>query len=280
MVAALIVNFAILFTIPAILRIRAERFLKNPHFERWADRFGVALTLDNTPYIREHLATGMKWRHRGGFIGMLIANTPGLISAITQKSSGVPSIAGLPFTGYLVGTALAEGIRWRQGLVGTTRASLARRTPADYVARWGRGLLVGLVVASAAIAPATYRQATSGGYRLGIATSGLLVLVVAGLVEWALRAIAVRPQAMVGRDMIAADNAVRSYCSHVLVGLGIAVVAVSVLPTAGDLIVDWRGLTKTILNWLIFLAPTTLIGVGYHVAMTNPWRHSTSVVTA
>ena len=223
MVAALIVNFAILFTIPAILRIRAERFLKSPHVDRWADRFGVALTLDNTPYIREHLATGMKWRHRGGFIGMLIANTPGLISAITQKSSGVPSVAGPPFTGYLVGTALAEGIRWRQGLVGTTRASLARRTPADYVARWGRGLLVGLVVASAAIAPATYRQATSGGYRLGIATSGL--------------------------------------------------------PTAGDLIVDGRGLTKTILNWLIFLAPTTLIGVGYHVAMTNPWRHSTSVVT-
>ena len=79
---------------------------------------------------------------------------------------------------------------------------------------------------------------------------------------------------MVDRDLIAADNGVRSFSSHVLVGLGIAVVAVSILPTAGDLILDWRGLTKTILSWLIFIGPTALIGVGYHVAMTNPWRHS------
>lgn len=280
MIAALMVNLIVLFTIPAILRVRAERFLKSPHFERWAGRFGIQLTADNTPYIREHLATGMKWRHRGGFIGMAVAAVPALISSVTQESSGLPSIAGLPFVGYLGGTAIAERVRWRQGLVGTPRASLTRRTPADYVARWGRGLLVMLVAASAVIAPMAYSDAPSGRHRLGIATSTLLVLAVVGLIEWALRAIAVRPQAMVDQDMLAADNAVRSYSSHVLVGLGIAVAAISVLPMAGDLILDWRGFTKTVLSWVFFVTPTSLIGVGYYVAMTSPWRHSSAAVVA
>jgi hypothetical protein len=275
----LLITVALFIGIPAMVRLRAAALLTSPRFEQWARRFGLTLTAATTNYVRTHLAIGMRWRHRGGAIGFGVACVPSVIQTVLNRSIGMPSLSGLMFLGYLGGTALAEGVRWRRGLVGVARATLDRRSVADYVAGWTRLTMWTLLVIGVVLVPIAYADAFNQRTRLGVVITGFVVVIAGGLTEWALRAIARRPQAATDADLVAADNALRSYSSPILVGLAIGVIAYALMPLAGDRIVNWGGLAKTIATWVVILGPLLLITLARYIGCDQPWTHRSAATS-
>jgi hypothetical protein len=189
----------------------------------WALAMGFELTPQNGPMVITYLIRTRTLRATGAVIGLL---TPIGYAALVGRPLPVPFDWGLidALVGYLVGAVVGElTIKRPRGDV--QAASLQPRELSDYLPAsllWGwraTAAAAFLVVATFHVLNARAAEPSSMPHPVVIGTTILAVLLTVELLQ---RLIVARPQPAADRDVIRADDAIRSASVHALAGAGAA----------------------------------------------------------
>ena len=195
--------------------------------ERWADAYGLELTPGNRPMVTWYLVNARRLRRCGAIAGLLLPAP--VAAALGGRASSGSMLWAL--VGYLVGALWAEVALGRPLPAGPAQASLLTRRLSDYSPPWlrwaQRGVGLSAVLLSVLVAvldarplPAELDLYPSAAAALG---SGLVALVVAITTEVAQRWLVARRQPVVSRDLLAADDAIRSQSVISIGGAGLAI---------------------------------------------------------
>ena len=188
----------------------------------WAKGMGFELTPQNGPMVITYLIRTRTLRVTGAFIGFLAP----IGAALVGSTLPVPFDWGLidALVGYLVGAVVGElTIKRPRGDV--PAASLQPRELSDYLPApllWGSRAAAAAALLLVAIFQVLNAQAThpsSGPHPVVIGTTILAVVLSGELLQ---RLIVARPQPAADRDVIRADDAIRSASVHALAGAGAA----------------------------------------------------------
>jgi len=258
-----------------VLRVRFGRRRWEP--ERWAHDMGLELTPRNAGLVRSYLARARRWRLGGAVVGF---SAPHAYTAV-MASRGLALTLPTPFdfdlfdavVGYLVGALLAE-LTLVRPTPQVPSAALAPRRLGGYLStRVSTALRVAAVVGLVLVALSRVLPASRGigddlpGAWLLVAM--LLVVLVA--VEGLQRYIVGRPQPVVGRDVVDADDAIRAASIHALAGAGLALelIVVSVLLAVIGIVSD-IALLRLTLPWLGAACFVLALGSWAYVARPHP----------
>ena len=189
----------------------------------WARAMGLELTPKNEGLVRSYLVRTRSLRLAGVILGFA---TPHLWIAYQGEALPVPLDWDLidALVGYLVGAVLAE-LTISRPKADVPTASLEPRELGDYlppvltwVLRAAAGVCFALVLLYHLL-PA--REPLENDLPPAIVIGSAILVVLIG-VELLQRFIVGRPQPAVERDVVQADNAIRSASVHALAGAGIA----------------------------------------------------------
>lgn len=205
--------------------------------ERWAQDMGIELTSHGEGLVRSYLARTRRWRLGGAVVGFV---TPHAYAAM-MASRGLDLTLPTPFDfdlfdavlGYLIGAVVAELTLARPTPTAPAAALAPRRLDAYLSSTHSRTLraatVVGLMlVGLSRVLPAS-REIGDELPAAWLLVAMLLVVLVT--VEGLQRYIVGRPQPVVDREVVEADDAIRSASVHALAGAGLALelIVVSVL---------------------------------------------------
>ena len=194
--------------------------------QRWATRFGLALTRGNRPVLSAYLRRTQLLRALGAGLGWL--GNPAWIAVRGHELPHGGNSVALAIGGYLLGAVVAEAtLPRRRSAAGARVASLVPRTLGDYLPPVSVSALrllpfaaVALTVLYAVLARHP-RIPLDYGVAFMVVLAGALV-VFAAAVEAVLRWIVTRPQPLTAPDLLAADDAVRAGSIHALAGAALA----------------------------------------------------------
>ncbi len=246
--------------------------------EKWARRYGVALTDRNREMVARYLRRTRTLQVVGATLGWLLS--PVYIGVFGRPLPLGDNWVALAVGGYLVGAVAAEAsfLRPRRVPGAIRAATLSPRSPADYVSPatiWSIRLLPLVTVALAgtyAVIPKDPLRAVDPSVTY-LAVASLLIVAFALAADWILRAIVARPQPAISEDLVAADDALRACSMH---GLAAAVVALILLSSGWALVsvgmvTSVSGLGQALI-WLGFI--TDILAVGAWIGLSHPrrWR--------
>lgn len=212
----------------ALIALLTRRAHKPAEVKDWARSYGVRLTDRSWPLVRYYVQLAITCRAVGA-VGAIY------VGYLFDRALGVDSSSGAGWWTWVIG-GWAVGAVWAQHQVAPSPAtpavaSLTPRNLADYLPaglRWAPAAALGLVVWSTLVIrgvavadePTTHQLPSwwSLGGRLMVAA------LVAGAVALAEHRIVGRRQPVLGADLLAADDAIRTSAIHQVAGAGTAVI--------------------------------------------------------
>jgi hypothetical protein len=236
----------------AFLYLRRKARSTQP--ESFAAIHGFALTSSNRALVARYLDRSYRWRMTGAILGWLIP--------FGTKIPGIEMIGG-----YLVGVVAAELTQARVRPDGPASASLVPRRLSDYisprvmVAMRAVSATVVLVALAYTFLPIRMVAAEHGARPLWIATGIAVALELA--VEQILRIIVKKPQPATSRDVLAADDAIRSASIHATAGATIA--ALLLILAAGSFVLGIESSVSAV-HWVV-----PFVGLACVVAAFVTW---------
>lgn len=218
----------VLFVVPPLVYILLRGFMRpsEEFTQRWAKTFGVEVTEANRPVIYTYLLRTKRIRTTGALAGLVFSVT---WTALTQTGSSLaPNPLILAVVGYLLGAVVAEAIAIpRLPRAGTPTASLLPRLLNAYLPGYAVATLrlvplvsLGLVPVFVVLQERPYLPVQMGV--VGFTLISLASVMVATAAEWTMRKVLRRPQPAHQKDVVMADDALRSASIHALAGSAIA----------------------------------------------------------
>lgn len=227
---------AIILGISAVLSLMACAYAAiSPGDQRlasWSSHHHLTLSDSNRSLIASYLRRTRSLQVAGGAIGWL--SSPVYIALTGRPFPLGDSWVVLAVGGYLLGAAIAEVTFLRQPRrrSAVRVAALAPRALSDYVPgamTWAIRTLPFAMVALAviyAVIPKNPQRIVDPSLAFVVAAS-VVVVALAVLMEWFLRAIVIRPQPAITNDLVAADDAIRAASIHSLSAAGLALMLLS-----------------------------------------------------
>lgn len=239
----------------------------------WARRMGLELTPRNEAFVRSYIARTRILRIAGGVAGFF---APIVYSAFAGKPPPVPFDFSLidALAGYLVGAVLAE-ITIKRPKTAVPTASLVPRDVRDYLPSFYTTTL--RLAAAVALGLYPVYVLISGSQRTDVLPPAMVMasMILAILVgtELLQRYIVGRAQPAVERDLVQADDAVRSASVHALAGAGIAlellIVSVEIL---GIGVTSDARLLRWTLPWISVICFGVSLGSWQHLTQPHHWQ--------
>lgn len=226
--------------------------LRSPAPERAAEVLAARAGVQGTAVQTVHRAVlrSRTWSGAGLGIGLLAGATP-------LPGTALAGAVG----GFLLGSAAAAAVPQPVPPGSRRVASLTPRRVEDYVGTRVLGAMRLTALACAGIAAAATALPSRPAFRTGDATWVLVgggALVVALLVELAARRVVGRPQLAATPDDVRADDAIRSFSVHALVGSGLALVLLLLATAAWNAgVASDVQVLRWALPWLAVLALVT-----------------------
>lgn len=263
----------LLVFVVAVLRGLFGRRRYEPN--RWAHDMGIELTPGNEGLVGSYLSRTRRWRLGGAVLGFVAPQ----VYAAVMASRGMGLTLPTPFdfglfdavVGYLVGALLAE-VTLTRPTPQVPSATLAPRRLDGYLSRRVSTALRGAALVGLALVALSRVLPASQGIGAVLPAAWLLVamlVVVLVAVEGLQHYIIRRPQPAVDRDVMDADDAIRSASIHALAGAGLALelIVVALLLIATGIASDLPLLRST-LPWLG--AACFVVAFGCWVVVTRP----------
>jgi hypothetical protein len=191
---------------------------------QWAEDMGLELTPRNEGFVRSYIARTRAMRMAGALLGLL---APIAYSASAGRPPPVPLDFALldALAGYLIGAVLAEATVKRPA-TRVREASLVPRNLADYLPPVLSTFLRAAAGVALVLVPLYLILPAREDLRLNTLPPAVVIvptiLAVWLGVELAQRSIVGRSQPLVERDLVQADDAVRSASLYALAGAGVA----------------------------------------------------------
>lgn len=193
----------------------ASRPADERRLTRFAALHRLALTDANRQVVASYLRRARVLRTLGAWLGIVV---PMLVTALTRNRFPVGGWE-VALLGYLVGAAIAEVLVPRPVSAGSRRAALAPRRLTSYLPGWTSPTRWVLVLMAGGLA-GWYAAAWQPGApqaRFGGAVAGFVFCAAVAVgSELLVRAVVRRRQPVVGADLLAADDAIRSSSLHAL----------------------------------------------------------------
>lgn len=242
---------------------------------RWAHDMGIELTSGNEGLVGSYLARTRHWRLGGAVIGFVVPHAYPAFMASRGLDLTLPS----PFdfdlldavVGYLIGALLAE-LTLTRPAPAVRAATLAPRRLDRYLSTRLSAAL--RVAAGVGLALTVLLRVLPASPEIGadLPSGWLIIAMLLGVlvaVEALQRYIVSRPQPVVDRDVLEADDAIRSASIHALAGAGLALelIVVSGLLVAIGLVSEIQLLRST-LPWLG--AGCFVLAIGSWAVVTRP----------
>jgi hypothetical protein len=219
-----VIILAVIVLIPlgfwAVAIGRADR-VTHPTAAEWARERGLALNIENTPMVAWYLRNTRVLRLAGVFAGFVL---PPLVGMAIGRFRGSETFIWA-YVGYLLGALYAELSLVRPP--GRT-ATLDPRRLVDYLSGWVVNLQRALGGVTAMVAVVVLRlprdvrpsPVVTRPWILAVAVGGAVLAIGLEAIE---RALVRRPQPIVSRSMVEADDAIRAQSVHSVAGSGIAI---------------------------------------------------------
>ena len=232
-------------------RLPAERT------DRWAAARGVALTAEVRPYVADRLRRARRWRTVGFTLGWL---GPYAHLWLTRSAYDGIDLPQLPIVGYVLFGLAAELLAVRRtppsGVAALSARQLDSYLPrrARAWARWVAAGSIGVVVAAVTLPARQDEVFTVGALLTGtVAVIGLLLVV-----EVLPRLVVGQRQPFTSPDLVAADDAMRSWSAHAVTG---ALLATMLLVVSGQVL--QLGTTSELqgIRWTAPITGVLLVGV-------------------
>jgi hypothetical protein len=205
------------------------RRTKRAEVAEWAARYDLSPSEVTEGLLERYLSWTRRWRMAGALLGV-----GPFVKWILFDHADDPDPGPIPWlilvgVGYLLGALAAEitlnGIHQIE-IPAVPSAALEERRPEMYVGKSAMRILWAVVAASVGLVPA-YLLVADGPHihsRFGIVVGAAVsVLILALAVRWLVRYVVLRPQPAVSDESRRADNAMRSYSLHGIVGGAVAI---------------------------------------------------------
>ncbi|MGH2874787.1 MAG: hypothetical protein ACRDLV_00905 [Solirubrobacteraceae bacterium] len=264
----LLVAGLVIWSFCALIVSRLNDPVGRGRVERFARRQALDVTADNGNLVIRYLATTRRWRAGG----LLLAAIGVVVGSVVLGRFSVNLFA--LFGGWFVGAVLAE---WRVSSAssGSRRAArLAPRRRRDYLDVPARALPIAAVVVCSALAVAILIGGADRGRAVWLPLAGWLVATLVGLtlLVVAQRHVLGRPQPVVTRDVLAADEAIRIRSMRVIAGAGVATAGIPAAALVNTLATAYPRLDPSEVHGLSSLALLVAIILGAALAYA-PVRH-------
>lgn len=237
--------------------------------ERFARRQALDVTAANGNLVIRYLATTRRWRAGG----LLLAVVSFAVGSIALGRFSVNSFE--LFGGWFIGAVLAE---WRVSTASSGSRRAARLVPRrrrDYLDGPARMLPPAAVAACITLAVAILIGGATGGHAVWLPVLGWLGATCAGLalLLFVQRHVLARPQPIVARDLLAADEAIRVRSMRVIAGASVAAAGIPAAALVDSLATAYPGLDPAEIHGLSGLAFVVAI-IGGAVLAQAPVRHA------
>lgn len=212
----------VVLSVVAVALVRAYAEVDGRFVAEWAGAHGLTLTRGNRPMVWWYLRNARVLRTWGVLGG--VALPPVAMAAAGIQGVGGPAVPAGLFAGHLAGALYAEIALRRPVAAGTRTALVDRRDLTSYLPRHLRAAPAVVATATAVLAVLVLRAGGVDPDRrreaLVLALLGPAVAVAIALTQrWLVR----RSQPFRARDLVEADDAIRSQSVHLLAGSGTAV---------------------------------------------------------
>jgi hypothetical protein len=255
------------------LAIRAYRY-SGTLVEPWAKERQLEVDSTNRAMVAWYLRTSRTLRLLGVLAGFVLAPLVALALGDESLGGGYTWMAAIG--GYLGGVAYAEvALRRPSG----THASVRRRELSDYLSPWARrGQRRTAVVAAgfaglAVVVPMREPQLVSLGGRVAVLLAVPAVLLgIEALQRWLVR----RPQPVVSRSLLEADDAIRRQSVHSIAGAGMGLLwllagtAMWTLAASDVQVLRWTMWIGGLLAWGVAIGSCTHYDSGIWQRRTTP----------
>jgi hypothetical protein len=246
-----LVSYLPLAAVCAVMFLRSFGPVSRRRVERFASRQQLEITSGNGDLVIRYLATTRRWRSAGLATGLLASVVYGVSRG--TSSADVPA----EFIGWFLGAVVAE---WRLSGIdpGANRAALlVPRRRSDYLSRPARIMTDATLAIMFGAGLTDIAWTVLDGAPVSAPHVALLLLAAAVVVIVALvqRRLLARPQPVAARDLLAADDAIRSRSLHVLTGSALAVVTPLLVPLALDLVTGWPSAFAGVVTAAYFIGP-------------------------
>jgi hypothetical protein len=242
--------------------IRGFRRPSEEFTQRWARTFGVEVTEANRPLIYTYLLRTKRIRTTGALAGLVPSAT---YTAISQTGSSLDPLI-LAVVGYLLGAVVAEAMAIpRPPSAGTPTASLLPRLLNAYLPGYALAALrlvplisLGLVPVYVVLQEHPYLPLQMG--MVGFTLISVASVVVAAAAEWTMRKVLRRPQPAHPKDVVMADDALRSASIHALAG---SAIALAVLLVGYQIsVLGWLSHSGSV-RWITFFVSVSCLGLAW-----------------
>ena len=242
--------------------------------ERWAASRAVPLTAETRPYVTRRLRSSRRWRTAAVVVAWLLPFAWTAAHRSAYATLDVRVVASTLLLGYLAAVLVAEIVAARR-LPRGRGAVLDTRRVDQYVPRvlfaWsGRCAATSVAVATAAILVVDpepgrpFRAATQAA--LAVASVGALVAARA-----ASTFIVSRRQPVVSRELLRADDALRSWSAHSCIGALLTAQLLALSQQLNDVIVVVDGPVRWVLGAVATVALCAAAGT-IQVVGSPEWR--------
>ncbi|MGE0794300.1 MAG: hypothetical protein AB7H43_07540 [Acidimicrobiia bacterium] len=226
----------VVLSVVAVALVRAYAEVDGRFVAEWAGAHGLTLTRGNRPMVWWYLRNARVLRTWGVLGGVTLP--PVAMAASGIQGAGGPAVPAGLFAGHLAGALYAEIALRRPVAAGTRTALVDRRDLTSYLPRHLRAAPAVVATATAVLAVLVLR---AGGVdpdrRREALVLGLLGPAVAVAIALTQRWLVRRSQPFRARDLVEADDAIRSQSVHQLAGSGTAVL-LTLLGAAANVAAD------------------------------------------